>query len=69
MTISKKESNLKNRRERQMKRKVAFWVIMILANAIIGVVSIRTYQNMDARITGVEINLRELQCQTLGKCE
>lgn len=52
-----------------MKRKVAFWVIMILANAIIGVVSIRTYQNMDARITGVEINLRELQCQTLGKCE
>lgn len=37
-----------------MKKKVAFWVVMILANAIIGVVSVKTYQNMDARITGVE---------------
>lgn len=37
-----------------MKRKAAFWLIMILANAVIGVVSVRTYQNMNFRITGIE---------------
>ncbi len=37
-----------------MKKKVAFWVVMILANAIIGVVSVRTYRNMEARIASVE---------------
>lgn len=38
----------------KMKRKAAFWVVMILVNAIIGVASVRTYQNMDARITFLE---------------
>lgn len=37
-----------------MKRKAAFWVIMILVNAVIGFVSVRTYQNTNARITGLE---------------
>lgn len=37
-----------------MKRRVVFWVVMILANAVIGTISVRTYQNMDARITFLE---------------
>lgn len=37
-----------------MKKKVTFWVIVILANAIIGVVSVRTYQNMNARVASLE---------------
>src|SRR3990167_10913458 len=37
-----------------MKKKVAFWVVMILANAIIGVISVRTYQNFNDRISSVE---------------
>ena len=37
-----------------MKKKVAFWVVMILANAIISVVSVRTYRNMEARLTTAE---------------
>jgi len=40
-----------------MKKKAAFWVVMILVNAGLGVVSVRTYRNMDARITGVEAEL------------
>lgn len=37
-----------------MKKKVIFWVVMILANAVIGVVSVRTYQKLEARVAGVE---------------
>lgn len=37
-----------------MRKKAAFWIIMILANAVIGVISVRTYRNMNARITGIE---------------
>lgn len=40
--------------ERQMKRKVAFWVFVILVNAVIGVVSVRTYQKLEARVAGIE---------------
>lgn len=38
------------------KKKVAFWVIMILANAIIGVISVRTYQSLEARVSNFETN-------------
>ena len=37
-----------------MKKKVAFWVVMILVNAFIGVVSIRSYLNMNDRIASIE---------------
>ncbi len=37
-----------------MKRKIAFWIVMILANAIIGAISVKTYQKLEARVTGVE---------------
>lgn len=37
-----------------MKQKVAFWVFMILANAVIGIVSFKIYQNLETRIAGVE---------------
>ena len=40
-----------------MKKKVTFWIVMILVNVSLGVVSVRTYRNMDARITGVEAEL------------
>lgn len=43
------------------KKKVAFWVVMILANAIIGVVSVRTYQKLEARVSNIEVNVRVLQ--------
>ncbi|MEK6826354.1 MAG: serine protease [Patescibacteria group bacterium] len=39
-----------------MKKKVAFWVVMILANVIIGAISIRTYQKLEVRVSGVENN-------------
>lgn len=37
-----------------MKKKIAFWVVIFLANAVIGVISVKTYQKLEARITGVE---------------
>ena len=37
-----------------MKKKVAFWIVMILINVSLGAISIRTYQNIEARVAGVE---------------
>ncbi len=37
-----------------MKRKIAFWIVMILVNVGLGVVSVKAYRNMEARIVGVE---------------
>lgn len=46
-----------------MKRKVAFWVVMVLVNAGLGVISVRTYQSLEARITGVESYNRSLDAK------
>lgn len=37
-----------------MKKKAALWVVVILANLVIGVISVRTYQKLEARVAGVE---------------
>ncbi len=36
-----------------MRKKVALWTVILLVNAIIGVISVRTYQNLEARITSI----------------
>lgn len=37
-----------------MKRNVAFWIVIFLVNAVIGVAGVKIYQNMDARIASLE---------------
>lgn len=44
-----------------MKKKVAFWIVMILANAIVGIISVKTYQKLEARVTGVEIHQKSYE--------
>lgn len=39
-----------------MNRKIAFWVVIFLVNAAVGIISIRTYQKLEARVSGVEYN-------------
>ena len=37
-----------------MRKKVAFWIVMILVNVSLGVVSVRTYRDLNARIANFE---------------
>ncbi|MBI2446841.1 MAG: trypsin-like peptidase domain-containing protein [Parcubacteria group bacterium] len=39
-----------------MKKKVVFWVVILLVNAAIGFVSVRTFRDLDARIATFETN-------------